>query len=139
MLTESTENYLTEILKLEEAGHDVTTSALAERQNEARPSVTGMLKRLAGEDLVEQRPNRGAQLTLEGRDAALEIRRRHRQDETYLVETLGMDPDGVHDEAHRWEHVISPVVLDRLDDVLGRPATCPHGSPIPRPAGESRD
>lgn len=135
MLTESTENYLTEILKLEEADRDVTTSALAERLAVARPSVTGMLKRLAGDGLVEHRPYRGARLTAAGRDAALEVRRRHRLVETFLVRTLGMDPAGVHDEAHRWEHVISPEVLDRLDRFLGRPETCPHGGPIPRPEG----
>lgn len=132
MLTESTENYLTEILKLEESDLKVTTSALAERLDVARPSVTGMLKRLATDGLVEHRPYRGAHLTHAGRDAALEVRRRHRLVETFLVQTLGMDPDGVHDEAHRWEHVISPEVLDRLDDFLGRPDVCPHGSPIPR-------
>jgi DtxR family Mn-dependent transcriptional regulator len=133
VLTESIENYLTEILKLEEAGETATTGALAGRLAVARPSVTGMLKRLADEGLVEHRPYRGARLTPAGRHVALEVRRRHRLVETFLVQRLGMDPGGVHDEAHRWEHVISPEVLDRLDEYLGRPERCPHGSPIPRP------
>lgn len=135
MLTEAIENYLTEILKLEEASGSATTSVLAERLAVARPSVTGMLKRLADEGLVEHRPYRNARLTDRGHRAALEVRRRHRLVETFLVTTLGMDPDGVHEEAHRWEHVISPEVLDRLDSFLGRPECCPHGSPIPRPTG----
>jgi DtxR family Mn-dependent transcriptional regulator len=133
VLTEATENYLTEILKLEETAGEATTSVLADRLAVARPSVTGMLKRLAGEGLVDHRPYRAARLTAAGRRAALAVRRRHRLVETFLVTTLGMDPAGVHAEAHRWEHVISPEVLDRLDDFLGRPDRCPHGSPIPRP------
>ena len=133
MLTEATENYLTEILKLEESAGEATTSVLADRLAVARPSVTGMLKRLADEGLVEHRPYRCTRLTAAGRLAALEVRRRHRLVETFLVQTLGMDPERVHDEAHRWEHVISPEVLDRLDDFLGRPERCPHGSEIPRP------
>lgn len=138
MLTEATENYLTEILKLEETDGSAPTSVLAARLAVARPSVTGMLKRLADEGLVERRPYRAARLTRNGRRAALEVRRRHRLVETFLVETLGMDPDGVHDEAHRWEHVISAEVLDRLDEFLGRPACCPHGGPIPRPGEDDR-
>ena len=97
-----------------------------------------MLKRLAEDNLVEHRPYRGARLTRRGRRAALDVVRRHRLVETFLVRKLGMNPDTVHDEAHRWEHVISPEVLDRLDDFLGRPATCPHGRPIPRVAGRTR-
>ncbi len=133
MLTESVENYLTAILRLEDQGAAATTSELADRLEVARPSVTGMLKRLAAEDLVTHERYRGVQLTEQGRTAALQVIRRHRLVETFLVDILGMDADKVHAEAHRLEHALSDEVVDRLDAWLGRPTTDPHGQPIPGP------
>ena len=121
MLTESVENYLTAILRLEDAGGGAaTTSALADRLDVARPSVTGMLKRLAGEDLVAHERYRGVRLTGRGRQLALQVIRRHRLVETFLVDILGMPADAVHQEAHRLEHALSDEVVDRLDAWLGR-------------------
>ena len=134
MLTESAENYLSAILRLEEAeGAAATTSVLAEHLEVARPSVTGMLKRLAADGLVTHRRYRGVRLTARGRRAARRVIRRHRLVETFLVEVLGMSADAVHAEAHRLEHAISDEVVDRLDLWLGRPARDPHGQPIPAP------
>ena len=133
MLTESVENYLTAILRLEDQGEAATTSLLADRLEVARPSVSGMLKRLAAEDLVTHERYRGARLTDQGRSAALQVIRRHRLVETFLVNILGMPEDRVHAEAHRLEHALSDEVVDRLDLWLGRPAHDPHGQPIPGP------
>ena len=133
MLTEAVENYLTAILRLEESGAAVTTSTLAEHLAVARPSVTGMLKRLAVEGLVTHERYRGAQLTTAGRCAASDVIRRHRLVETFLVTVLGMAADRVHAEAHRLEHALSDEVVDRLDAWLGRPEYDPHGQPIPGP------
>ncbi|MBD3221298.1 metal-dependent transcriptional regulator [bacterium] len=133
MFSEAVENYLTEILRLEEhAGRGaVSPSALADRLAVARPSVTGMLQRLADDDLVRYAPYRGVRLTRRGRRTARQMLRRHRLVETFLVRALGMPADRVHDEAHRWEHALSDDAVDRLDRWLGRPEADPHGTPIP--------
>jgi DtxR family Mn-dependent transcriptional regulator len=131
VFSEAVENYLTEILRLEEAGGEASTSELADRLQVARPSVTGMLKRLADDDLVTYEPYRAVRLTRRGRRTARAMLRRHRLVETFLVRALGLAPDRVHEEAHRWEHALSDEVVDRLDRWLGHPTTDPHGTPIP--------
>lgn len=131
MLSEAVADYLTEILRLDEAGVGASTSVLAERLQVARPSVTGMLKRLAADGLVEYAPYRDTTLTPLGRTEATAMLRRHRLVETFLVRALGMADDQVHDEAHRWEHAISDEALERMDHWLGRPDTDPHGTAIP--------
>jgi len=136
-LSEATENYLTAILRLQEAGIEVTTGLLADRLEVARPSVTGMLKRLDRDGLVAHTRYRGVVLTAAGRDHAVAVLHRHRLIETFLVETLGFTPGEVHAEAHRLEHALSDEVVRRLDAWLGHPATDPHGTPIPRPRGST--
>jgi len=133
MLSESTENYLTAILRLEDKKGAAATSTLAQHLEVAPASVTGMLKKLALHGLVEHRRYRGTQLTSQGRDAALAVIRRHRLVETFLVRVLGLEPKRVHAEAHRWEHVLSDDVVERLDAWLGHPERDPHGTPIPAP------
>ncbi len=131
MPSESVENYITEILRLEEAATPASTSELAERLQVARPSVTGMLKKLETEGYILREPYRAVRLTRRGRRAARTVIRRHRLIETFLVETLGMSPHEVHEEAHRLEHAMSEEVIERLDRWLGRPELDPHGRPIP--------
>ena len=92
MPSESVENYLSEILRLEEAESAASTSALADRLQVAQPSVTGMLRRLAEDRLVRYEPYRGARLTGPGRRRARALLRRHRLVETFLVRALGMAP-----------------------------------------------
>lgn len=133
ILTEAVENYLTEILRLEEADTPASTSVLADRLGVARPSVTGMLKRLASDRLLVHEPYRAVVLTRRGRKAARAVVRRHRIVETFLVDVLKMSPDKVHPEAHRLEHALSDEVLERLFAFLGSPEHDPHGSPIPGP------
>ena len=131
MPSEATENYVAEILRLEEAGITATTSTLATRLGVARPSVTGMLKKLASEKLVRREPYRDAHLTRRGRTIATRVLRRHRLIETFLVDTLGLPPDRVHEDAHRIEHALSDEIVDRLERWLGHPTIDPHGSAIP--------
>ena len=132
MYSESVEDYLKALLCLAADRTEVPTSRLAQDLDVAPASVTGMLKKLARLGLVEHRRYHGARLTETGRAAATAVVRRHRLAETFLVETLGITPDRVHPEAHRWEHALSEEVERRLDAYLGYPTCDPHGAPIPR-------
>jgi DtxR family Mn-dependent transcriptional regulator len=130
-LTDSIQDYLKEIYKLEAAGRRATTSALAERLEVSQPSVTSMVKKLATLGLVEHERYRGATLTDAGRRVALEVIRHHRLIEQYLVETLGLPLDAVHAEADRLEHALSEELEAHIDRTLGFPTRDPHGDPIP--------
>jgi len=92
-----------------------------------------MIKKLADARLVEHEPYRGAELTPAGRRIAVETIRHHRLVETYLHQALGVPWDRLHDEAERWEHVLSEDLEARMDAALGHPAYDPHGAPIPTP------
>ncbi len=135
-LSRSIEDYLKAIYQIESAGTPAQTSAIAEALDLAPPSVSGMLRRLAGSGLIEHEPYRGVVLTSRGRRAALRIVRRHRILESYLVSKLGYDWDTVHDEAERLEHASSDQLVERMAMALGNPQYDPHGAPIPTPAGE---
>lgn len=135
MHSQAVEDYLKTIHELQREQGKVATSALAERLGVAPASVTGMIKKLAEMQLVAYEPYQGVVLTDAGRRAALEVIRHHRLIEVFLSETLGVPWDRVHEEAHRIEHVLSEDLEDRIDDLLGHPATCPHGSPIPTREG----
>jgi len=130
-LSESQEDYLKQILLLEETEGTANTKALAGRLNVRPASVTEMVGRLAHLGLVEHAPYRGTRLTEPGRKVALEVLRHHRLLETYLVEVLGYTWDQVHEEAERLEHVISERFEKRIAAVLGHPTHDPHGDPIP--------
>src|SRR5690625_3178096 len=97
-----------------------------------RSSVSGMVRRLAGQGLLEHERYRGVRLTDEGRRVALSTMRRHRILELYLVEELDYPWDLVHDEAERLEHAASDELIDRMAAVLGEPTLDPHGAPIPK-------
>lgn len=116
---------------MQEDGIAVIQARLAERLGYSAPSVSVMLKRLEQEGLVQIASNREIKLTPEGRDRAETVVRRHRLAERLLTDILGLDWYLVHEEAARWEHVISDAVEARLIEVLEHPATCPHGNPIP--------
>ena len=136
-LTAPAEDCLKAIYDLERAGHGaaVTTNDLAHRLDLAAASVTGMVKRLADQGLIDHAPYRGVRLTVSGRLAALRTLRRHRVIETYLVRVLGFGWDLVHGEAERLEHAASDELVDRMAAALGDPATDPHGAPIPTREG----
>lgn len=98
-------------------------------------SVTNMLKRLAGLNLIEHKSYKGAKLTEAGRKIALEILRHHRLLELYLQEIMGYSWDEVHDEAEKLEHHISEQFEDKIAELLNHPTHDPHGDPIPSKDG----
>lgn len=137
MATSTVENYLKHVLLLSEGGDGlVSMGALAGALAVVPGTVTTMVKALADEGLVDHRPRQGVRLTASGRRVALSVLRKHRLVETFLVNVLKMDWAAVHAEAEQLEHAISDEVLDRLDALLGHPATDPHGDPIPSRQGK---
>jgi DtxR family Mn-dependent transcriptional regulator len=101
-------------------------------------TATTMIKTLAESGLVHYEPYFGARLTPAGEKLASVVVRRHRLIELFLVKVLGMSWAEVHDEAERLEHAVSERLIDRIDEMLGRPAVDPHGDPIPSPEGRLR-
>jgi len=130
-LSESIQDYLKTVYKLQAADGHVTIGAVAKDQGVSPASASAMGKKLAALDLLEHEPYRGARLTPAGERVALEVIRHHRLIELYLAETLGLDVEDVHDEADRLEHVISEELESRIDRALGFPTHDPHGDPIP--------
>jgi DtxR family transcriptional regulator, iron-dependent repressor len=124
------EEYLETILALGEEGVPVIQARIAERLGRSAPSVSEMLERLI-EDGYVTREGRRLSLTDSGRALAEKVVRKHRLAERLLVDVIGLEWHKVHREAGRWEHVISDDVEARLIELLGDPATCPHGNPIP--------
>jgi DtxR family transcriptional regulator, Mn-dependent transcriptional regulator len=130
------EEYLQAIESLNEEGTPAIQARLAERLGRSAPTVSEMLDRLATDGYVE-RAGRTITLTEQGQDVAQTVLRKHRLAERLLVDVIGLPWHLVHDEAGRWEHVMSDEVMARLTDVLGDPATCPHGNPIPGSANRA--
>ncbi|GAB3497801.1 metal-dependent transcriptional regulator [Spirosoma knui] len=130
------ENYLKTIyyLATRQAG-EVSTNALAEMTATKAASVTDMLRKLADKQLIHYKKYQGVRLTEEGERVALQIIRRHRLWEVFLVEKLGFGWDAVHAIAEELEHIRSEELVTRLDTFLGHPQFDPHGDPIPTPAG----
>src|SRR5918996_1443948 len=135
-LTRSVEDYLKAIYRLSPEGRPASTSHIANLLELSPASVSGMVKRLSEQGLLEHVPYKGVQLTAEGRRAALRMVRRHRLIEAYLVATLGYTWDTVHEEAERLEHAVSDTLVDRMAAVLGHPTVDPHGDPIPTSEGD---
>ncbi len=135
-LSAAAEDYLKTIYKLQSSGEAVTTQALASRLKIAAPSATAMVKKLAAMKLVSHEKYRGVMLTAAGEKIALETIRHHRLIETYLAEVLGVAWDKVHDEAERWEHILSEEVEAKIAEALNHPTRDPHGAPIPSLSGE---
>lgn len=126
------ENYLKAIYKLQEINSEVVaTSALAQALGVHAPSVTDMLKRMAGKKLVTYQKSKGVKLTERGRQIAVGIIRNHRLWEVFLVDKLGYKWDEVHDLAEQLEHIHSEDLINKLDKFLGFPKADPHGDPIP--------
>lgn len=138
MPTPAVEDYLKAIYLLTQDDVPVGTSAIAERLGVAPGSVTGMLKRLGRQDLVEHERYQGARLTDRGRREAIRMIRRHRILELFLVEVLGYTWDQVHAEAERLEHAASDELVNRMAAALGDPESDPHGHPIPTSSGQIR-
>lgn len=134
-ITPGIEEYLEALFHLKEEGKAVSTKALAEKLKLKPASVSEMVKKLAAQKLVKHKPYRGVTLTKNGQKAAASLVRRHRLSERFLADMLGVPWDELHDEACKFEHVISDKVEEKLLEALGDPATCPHGNPIPTADG----
>jgi DtxR family Mn-dependent transcriptional regulator len=134
--TAPTEDALRTIFVLAGRGEAVSTSALARHLRVTAPTVSSMLRRLTEHGLIERAEDHRASLTPHGAGHARHVVRRHRLLETFLVQVVGLAPHEVHAEADALEHAISDRLLDRIDEMLGRPTHDPHGDPIPR-AGDA--
>ena len=141
MTTLTVENYLKATLQTtQRTGVDwVTTGQLATALSVSPGTVTSMMKTLAEAGHAEYRPYEGVQLTPAGRAVAMRMVRRHRLIELFLVKTLDLSWDQVHEEAENMEHAVSDALIDRIDEFLGRPTSDPHGDPIPSADGELRE
>src|ERR1700733_4128050 len=130
--SQAIEDYAKAIYALERRDSEpVSTNALAERLGVTAASASGMVKRLGELGLVEPQPYRGGTLTDDGRRVALEVMRHHRLLELYLVQSLGVPWDRVHQEAEVLEHVLSDELEELIAAKLGNPTMDPHGDPIP--------
>ncbi|MDD5131263.1 MAG: metal-dependent transcriptional regulator [bacterium] len=139
MATKNQEDYLETIFHLESEGKTPTTQDIAQHLKISPASVSENLKKLAKEELVKHSPYKGVALTLKGKNIAVDVVRRHRLAERFLVDKLGLKWEKVHEEAHKIEHGISKVVGNKLYEVLGKPKTCPHGNPLPDAKGHIKE
>jgi DtxR family Mn-dependent transcriptional regulator len=132
----STENYLKAIFHLQKSDGTVTTNDVANELQTRPASVTDMLKKLKAQKLLLYEKYQGFRLSNDGRKVALQIVRKHRLWEYFLVEKLHFGWDEVHEIAEELEHISSKKLIDRLDEFLGFPKTDPHGDPIPDSNGK---
>lgn len=130
-LVDTTEMYLRTIYDLEEEGIVPLRARIAERLEQSGPTVSQTVARMERDGLVRVAGDRHLELTDSGRHLAIQVMRKHRLAERLLVDIIGMPWDEVHDEACRWEHVMSENVERRLLQVLDNPTTSPYGNPIP--------
>jgi DtxR family Mn-dependent transcriptional regulator len=130
------EEYLEAIHALQEEGVQVIQARLAQRLGHSAPTVSEMVRRLKSDGYVTVAA-RSVTLTAKGRSRAESVVRKHRLAERLLTDIIGLEWHKAHNEAGRWEHVISDEVEARLIDLLGHPRTCPHGNPIPGASGSA--
>jgi DtxR family Mn-dependent transcriptional regulator len=136
---DATEEYLETILELEEEGVVPIRARLVERLGVSAPAVSEQVNRLVEGGYAQLADDRRLSLTTKGRALATSVVRRHRLAERLLVDVIGLEWEKVHREADRWEHAISADVEAKLVELLGDPATCPHGNPIPGSANRVGD
>lgn len=130
-LHDATEEYLETILEIEEEGITPIRARLVERLGLSAAAVSEQVNRLVEQGYAELLDDRTLRLTEAGRAVGISIVRRHRLAERLLVDVIGLEWEKAHEEADRWEHAISAEVEEKLVTLLGDPATCPHGNPIP--------
>lgn len=136
MYSVSEENYLKAVFYLQQQDKAVTTNAIAANMKTKPASVTDMLKKLKTKKMIEYERYKGVRLTTSGKKTALGIIRRHRLWEFFLVNKIGFGWDEVHEIAEQLEHVQHPLLIEKLDIFLGKPAFDPHGDPIPDEDGK---
>lgn len=130
-LIDTTEMYLRTVYDLEEEGVTPLRARIAERLGQSGPTVSQTVQRMERDGLLHVADDRHIQLTEAGRAKATSVIRKHRLAEVLLTQVIGLPLDLVHDEACRWEHVISDEVATRLDAILHNPSVSPYGNPIP--------
>ena len=130
-LVDTTEMYLRTVLDLEEEGIVPVRARIAERIGHSGPTVSQTVGRMERDGLLVVESDRTLSLTKQGRAKALSVARKHRLAERLLADVIGLDWSLVHDEACRWEHVMSDEVERKLLEMLGHPTESPYGNPIP--------
>jgi len=130
-LVDTTEMYLRTILELEEEGVRPLRARIAERLRQSGPTVSQTVARMERDGLLTIEYDRHLRLTDVGRRKAVQVMRKHRLAEVLLVNVIGLPYEEAHDEACRWEHVMSDAVERRVYELLGRPTRSPYGNPIP--------
>ncbi|GIF05855.1 iron-dependent repressor IdeR [Actinoplanes siamensis] len=130
-LVDTTEMYLRTILELEEEGVPPLRARIAERLHQSGPTVSQTVARMERDGLLTVEGDRHLVLTEEGRSSAISVMRKHRLAELLLVNVIGMPWEEAHEEACRWEHVMSDSVERRVYELLNKPTRSPYGNPIP--------
>lgn len=130
-LIDTTEMYLRTLYELLEEGIDLRRARIVERLHQSGPTVSQTVARMERDGLLIVNPDRSIEFTDEGHEMAVTVMRKHRLAECLLTDVIGLDRALVHDEACRWEHVISDEVENRLIDILDNPTTSPYGDAIP--------
>jgi DtxR family transcriptional regulator, iron-dependent repressor len=129
--TSTVEDYLQTIYSLETEGEKVISARLARWRRVTPPTAWATIHRMEKNGLVRIADDKTIHLTKQGRELAEKVARRHRLSERFLNEVLGLGWAQAHEQAHLFEHGVTKVIEDRIFEILGRPTTCPHGSPIP--------
>jgi len=130
-LTAIVEDYLQSIYSLETEGERIISARLARWMRVTPPTAWATVRRMARDGLVSVDAKKTIHLTKRGRELAEKVARRHRLSERFLNDVLGLGWAEAHDEAHHFEHGLTPAIEGRIFSLLGNPTTCPHGSPIP--------
>lgn len=130
-LIDTTEMYLRTIIELEEENIVPLRARISERLGHSGPTVSQTVARMERDGLVVVSEDRTLELTDDGRRKAVDVMRKHRLAERLLSDVIGLDWAYVHEEACRWEHVMSEQVERRLVELLGHPTESPYGNPIP--------
>ena len=130
-LIDTTEMYLRTILELEEEGIVPLRARISERLSHSGPTVSQTVGRMERDGLVIVTDDRRLELTPEGRTKSVNVMRKHRLAERLLADVIGLEWEYVHEEACRWEHVMSERVERKLLDILDHPTESPYGNPIP--------
>lgn len=137
MLSFTEENYLKAIYHLSDGGTKaVSTNQIAEAMNTKAASVTDMIKKLSGKNMISYEKYYGVKITRQGKAEALMVIRKHRLWETFLFQKLQFNWDEVHEVAEQLEHIQSALLIEKLDEFLGYPTADPHGHPIPDKHGK---
>lgn len=136
MRTLAEENYLKAIYNLSQNENGAKASKLSEKLNVKLPTINSMVNKLAEKKLVEYQKYKGFVLTDKGRKYALDVIRKHRLTELFLVKVMGFGWEEVHEIAEEIEHIQIPAFFDKMDLILSNPKFDPHGTPIPDKNGK---